>query len=336
MSAADLSAVFVTWNAGDAVVASVDALRRSAKAAGASLEVVVVDNASEAESRRLVAEARPDVLVENSLNAGYVVAASQGVARARGPWAMLVNPDLTVSEGFIGAMLEVARTCGPEVACLVPDVRYASDPSVVNSRGIVVDAIGIPAEHHAGRKADDANGTVEVFGPSTSCCLVRRTALAEVGGLEPLYFAYLEDVDLGWRLRKRGLRTIVVLDAVAWHEGSASIGEGSWLKSYLVARNRRALFRLHGPSDIRSRAKRTIAEAGHATVVGLTGGRSAPVRGRAAALRTHRYTAFLRASNRVIGIADDARVPLVRRQTLRQALRRKRTAASLMHGAKRT
>src|SRR5581483_11425482 len=76
---------------------------------------------------------------------------------------------------------------------------------------------------------------------------IRRDALAAVGGLEPLYFAYLEDVDVGWRLRKKGYRAIVVPRAVALHEGSASTGEGSWLKTFLVARNRRALFRLHGP-----------------------------------------------------------------------------------------
>ena len=74
---------------------------------------------------------------------------------------------------------------------------------------------------------------------------------AAVGGLEPLYFAYMEDVDLGWRLRKHGYRAFVVPGAVALHEGSASTGEGSWLKAFLVARNRRALFRLHGPPGLR-------------------------------------------------------------------------------------
>jgi PAS domain S-box-containing protein len=44
---------------------------------------------------------------------------------------------------------------------------------------------------------------------------MRRSALAEVGGLEPLYFAYLEDVDVGWRLRKKGYRALVVPGAVA-------------------------------------------------------------------------------------------------------------------------
>ena len=331
MSVPRISAVYVAWNAGESLVASIDALRRSAAAADETIEIVVVDNASEEESRRLAAQVGADVLVENPLNAGYVAAASQGIAVARGAWTMLVNPDLTVSERFVGAMLAVARSSGPDVACLVPDVRYAAEPHVVNSRGIAVDAVGVPAESEAGETAGETARVLEVFGPSTSCCLIRRSALAEVGGLEPLYFAYLEDVDVGWRLRKKGYRTLVVTDARAVHEGSASIGEGSWLKTYLVARNRRALFRLHGPFGPRARSLRAVTEAGHALVQTLSGAGTAPVRGRLAALRTRRYTSFLRASNRLTGIPDDARVPLTRRRTLREALRRKRAARELMH-----
>ena len=142
---------------------------------------------------------------------------------------MLANPDLTVSEGFVGTMVDATRSAAADVACLAPDIRYAANPSIVNSRGIEVDEIGIPAESDAGRKADPLAGPSEVFGPSTSGCLIRRDALAAVGGLEPL-------LRLHGRRRprlaaaKHGYRAFVVPGAVALHEGSASTGEGSWLK----------------------------------------------------------------------------------------------------------
>jgi N-acetylglucosaminyl-diphospho-decaprenol L-rhamnosyltransferase len=326
----EITVVIVSWNSGQSLPASLGALRRSAAAASAALEIVVVDNASTDDSVRVAADAGADTIVENRLNAGFVVAASQGIALAHGTWIMLANPDLTVSEGFVVAMLEVARSAAPDVACLVPDIRYAANPSVVNSRGIEVDEIGVPAESDAGREATTPTGLVEVFGPSSSGCLIRRAALADVGGLEPLYFAYLEDVDVGWRLRKKGYRAFVVPGAVAFHVGSVSTGEGSWLKAFLVARNRRILFRLHGPSGLPARALRTVTEIGHATVQALSGSGTAPVRGRAAAFRTRPYTRFLRTSNRLTGIPDDARVVLAPRRTLQEALRRKRAAASLM------
>jgi GT2 family glycosyltransferase len=330
VSGYEISVVIVAWNSADSLRESLGALRRSAAAADANIEVVVVDNASSDDSRRVAGEAAADVIVQNPLNAGYVVAASQGIALARGRWVMLANPDLTVAEGFVGAMLDAARSVGADVACLVPDVRYAANPAVVNSRGIEVDETGIPAESDAGREASTLHGTSDVFGPSTSGCLIRRSALAAVGGLEPLYFAYLEDVDVGWRLRKHGYRALVVPDAIALHEGSVSIGEGSWLKAFLVARNRRVLFRLHGPPTLRARALRTVTEIGHATVQAVFGSGTAPVRGRAAAIRTRRYTRFLRQSSRVAGVRQDRPVALTPRRSLKEALRRKRAAASLM------
>ncbi len=329
----EISAVIVSWNSGASLPTSLGALRRSASAAGAAVEIVVVDNASVDDSLRVAAEAGADRIVENPVNAGYVVAACQGISLARGTWVMLANPDLTVCDAFVGTMLDAARDAGPDVACLVPDIRYAADPTVVNSRGIEVDVVGIPAESDGGREAEELAGPVEVFGPSSSGCLIRRDALAAVGGLEPLYFAYLEDVDVGWRLRKKGYRALVVPGAVAVHEGSVSVGEGSWLKAFLVARNRRALFRLHGPLGLSARPLRAVTEIGHATVQAMSGSGTASVRGRVAALRTRRYTHFLRASNRITGIPDNAVVALTPRQTLQEALRRKRVAAALMHPA---
>ncbi len=330
MTDPQITAVIVAWNSADSLAGSLAALRRSADAAGAAVEIVVVDNASTDSSVAVCRDGGADLIVENPVNAGYVVAASQGIARARGAWIMLANPDLTVCDGFVAAMLAAAAEAPPDVACLVPDIRYAADPSVVNSRGIEVDVAGIPAERDAGRRAAGAAEPTEVFGPSTSGCLIRRDALAAVGGLEPLYFAYLEDVDVGWRLRKKGYRAIVVPRAVALHEGSASTGEGSWLKTFLVARNRRALFRLHGPRGARARPLRAITEIGHAIVPALSGSGTASVRGRLAALRTRRYTRFLRASNEAIGIPATATVELAPRQTMTEALRRKRAAAALM------
>jgi glycosyltransferase involved in cell wall biosynthesis/GT2 family glycosyltransferase len=271
-----------------------------------------------------------DVVVENPLNAGFVVAASQGIALARSPWVLLANPDLRVDEAFVGAVLAAADGAPDDVASLVPDVRFASDPRIVNSRGLAVDKLGIPAEREAGRDADAPTRDSDVFGASSSASVLRVDALEHVGGLEPAYFAYLEDVDVAWRLRRAGYGVELVPDAIAVHEGSASTGEGSWLKTFLVARNRRILFRLHGPSTSRERALRAVTEVGHATVQALAGGRGASIRGRIAAGRTHRYTRFVRSSSRRQA-SPDAVVVLAPRFKLLETLRRKQTASLLMH-----
>jgi GT2 family glycosyltransferase/glycosyltransferase involved in cell wall biosynthesis len=330
MSSPELSVIVVSWNSGEGLVGCLNAVRRSADQCAAAIEIVVVDNASGDGSASTAREAGADVVVENPLNVGFVAACLQGLALARAPWLMLANPDLAVEEGFVGAVLRAAASAPEDVASLVPDVRFAAAPSIVNSRGIAVDRVGIPAEADAGRRAEALVAPVEVFGASSSASVVRAEALRAVGGLEPAYFAYLEDVDVAWRLRKAGYRALIVPDAVALHEGSASLGQESWLKTYLVARNRRILFQLHGPKSLRVRVLRTVTELGHASVQAWSGAHTASVRGRAAALRVRPYERFLRESNRAIELSDEAPVRLVPRATLMETLHRKQTANVLM------
>jgi GT2 family glycosyltransferase len=58
-----------------------------------------------------------------------------------------------------------------------------------------------------------------------------------VGGFDERYFCYVEDVDLGFRLRRLGRTCWYVPDAVAWHIGSATAGVGSAFAVYHGHRN---------------------------------------------------------------------------------------------------
>lgn len=326
-----LTLVMVAWNSADLLAESIGAFRRSSDAAGILTEVVVIDNASRDGSADAARHAGADRVVENPLNVGFVVAASQGLALAGADWVLLANPDLVVSEPFVAVVTAAATAAPSDVAALVPDIRYASDPTVINSRGLEVDDVGVPAERDAGRVAEAVETPVEVFGASSSASILRLDALKRVGGLEPAYFAYLEDVDVAWRLRKAGYRALMLEDALALHEGSASTGEGSWLKAFLVARNRRLLFRLHAPKTPRARMFRLVVEVGHASVQALSGSRGASLRGRGAATRSWAYAGFLRSSNAAIAVPDDGNIVLAPRFKLLETLRRKQTASLLMH-----
>lgn len=324
MTLPDISAVLVTWNSGSSAARAVAALRASASATGAKLQVVVVDNASSDGCTETIPLLEGDVLVRNPLNAGYGVAAAQGASRATGRWILFLNPDVVVDRRFVGSVLAAAESAPGDVATLVPDLRFVADPGVINSRGVSVDDIGVPAEIDAGFRAGDAADNPDVFGGSTGCCLVRADALRLVGGIEACYFAYLDDVDLAQRLQQAGFAAAFVPGALAYHEGSASLGEGSALKAYLVARNRRLLFRIHGPWGVRARLWRALIEAGHAAVSVLGGGGIAPLQGRLDAIRLRGYTRFARASR--VALEHRARPRYAPRRGFLETLRRKRAA----------
>jgi GT2 family glycosyltransferase len=253
------------------------------------------------------------------------------MSRASAPWLLLLNPDCQVAPAFIGAMYAEAGAAAPDVAALVPDMRFASDPSIVNCRGVAVDEIGVPHEVAAGAAAALAPTPREVFGGSSGCLLLRAEAVRAVGGLELAFFAYLEDVDLAWQLQRAGYRAVFVPEAVSFHEGSASAREASPLKVYLVSRNRRVLFRLDGPNTARVRLSRLAVEAGHGVVSSVTGPPLAPWQGRIGALRLRSYVRFVRRS-RAVSSGGTAQPMLGPRVTLLQTLRRKRALRRELRG----
>jgi GT2 family glycosyltransferase len=174
-----------------------------------------------------------------------------------------------------------------------------------------------------------------VFGGSGAACALRMSAVRAVGGLEPAYFAYMEDVDLAWRLRRAGYRAALEPAATGVHVGSASTGDRSPLKLYLVARNRRLLFRLHGPRQLGARSARTVTEAGHCLVAALTSGTLAPAVGRLAALRQLAYVRFVRRAARLHTPAPPVEPLLAPRVPLAETLRRKRRTRALMGTSQR-
>jgi GT2 family glycosyltransferase len=64
----------------------------------------------------------------------------------------------------------------------------------------------------------------EVFSPCAAAAMYRRSILLEVGGFDEDYFCYVEDVDLGFRLRLAGYRCLYVPLSVAYHVGSGTTG----------------------------------------------------------------------------------------------------------------
>ena len=265
--------------------------------AGASLRAVVVDNAS-TDGSVAVARAHGADVIGNGCNIGFAAGVNQGIARATTEWVLLANPDLQVSNSFLRALCDHEARADPQVAMLVPDVRFSAAPGVINTRGLSIDVTGLPSEVQHGAAVDSAGPPRDVFGGSGGALLLRRSALAAIGGFEPMFFAYLEDADLSWRLRKAGFRAEFVPGAVALHEGSSTTTFDSPLRAHLVARNRRLLFGLHGPHGLEARVRRLAIEVGHGAVQTALSRSIAPMSGRAEALRFRPRVAFLRAVDR--------------------------------------
>lgn len=321
------TSVIVSWNSADHLGECIQAIRRSEAKSETSVEVIVIDNASTDGSAEMAKSTGADVVIKNPINAGFAVAASQGIALARGQWIIMTNPDLLVDESFVSAITEAVTDVPSDVACFAPEIRFAADSSRLNSRGIGVDSVGIPAEIGKGKLVGEAPMPIKIFAGSGGGSILRRVALDQVGAFAPLYFAYYEDVDLAWCLQRCGWRARFLPSAHASHAGSSTVGVASPLQTYLVARNRRFLFYRHGPHSWRARFWRTLTDTAHATVLCAVTRSPTPLYGRAAALRARPYLYYLRKRDAVFLTKDpDTFVPRI---PFRAALQRKLRSIAL-------
>jgi N-acetylglucosaminyl-diphospho-decaprenol L-rhamnosyltransferase len=209
---AGVGAVVVSYNSGPYLRVCLASL-----AAAGVERVVVVDNGSTDGSAAVASEAGASWLPTGS-NLGYGRAANLGAAHpslAGSEYLLVCNPDIEVRPEAVAAM----------VAALAGDPRLAAvGPRLCNTDGTLypsartfpdlVDAVGhglfglIAPQNRFTRRYRlldwDHSRRAPVDWVSGACFLVRRTAWDEVGGFDPSFFMYMEDVDLCWRLGAAG------------------------------------------------------------------------------------------------------------------------------------
>jgi GT2 family glycosyltransferase len=199
-----------------------DAIARQTRPAA---EVLVVDDASTDGSREYLAERHPEVRVlAMERNVGFAAAANRGLAAADAPAVALVNTDVELAPDWLertGAALD-ADTRAAAVACKMVSLE---DPGELYDAGDVLRRDGV-CEQRGRFRRDDGRWEEpgEVFSACAGAALYRRAAVLEVGGFDERLWMYLEDVDLGLRLRLAGWACRYE-PAVARHAGGGSSAE---------------------------------------------------------------------------------------------------------------
>lgn len=188
----------------------------SVRASGATVEVIVVDNASQDGSVDRVVRSFPDVcVIRNAWNRGFAAAANQGAAAGRGAVIVLVNPDATVAptaiESLIATLDDTSRAGA--VGAMVRNPDGSVQPSKRGFPSIWQSAlhatVGVVWPHNPGTRAYlmadvDFSRPVRVGWVSASAVAFRRTAFESVGGFDEAFFFFVEDADLCKRLRDAG------------------------------------------------------------------------------------------------------------------------------------
>ena len=238
----DCSVVIPTYNGRALLETCLDSIARHAPE-DLAIEVIVADDASTDGTAKWLSDEYPWVRVARlNVNGGFCAAANAGIAAARGRFIQLLNNDTEVTPGWIEAGL--APFADPEVGSVAPLVLVRSDPSRVDSAGDSYALVGWPSKRGHGEPADYWLGhpDEQVFGASGSSAFYRASALRDVGGFDPAFGAYYEDVDLAFRLRWAGYHTVFTSRSRVLHEVSASYDHTRPALQRRIAKNAEILF----------------------------------------------------------------------------------------------
>lgn len=188
------------------------------------VKVVVVDNGSTDGSKELVKSSFGEVeIVEMNKNTGFCHACNEGIAVSDTEFVMLLNNDTKIMPDTV-ERLEKDMDINKNALAYQAKMVSMNNPDITDSAGDYYCALGWAFAMGKDKPASDYKGRKRIFSACGGAALYRRRILDEIGLLDENHFAYLEDVDLGYRGNINGYGSYVDNDAVVLHAGSAFSG----------------------------------------------------------------------------------------------------------------
>jgi len=228
-----VSIVVVSYNTRELLLECLASVEASAE--GASIELVVVDNASTDGSFEAVRASFPEArVIRNPANLGFGAACNQAIKATSAPFILLLNSDARLTEEAFSALYDSIRTndrCGAAGCPMINDRGEAT----VKARNFLtplnqaLELLGLANRFNSRwlsrthRLLLDANLTdCAVDWIDGACLILRRAALDEVGLFDERFFMYSEDEDLCMRMKKGGWQVCFCARGTAFHHGGRS------------------------------------------------------------------------------------------------------------------
>ena len=203
-------------------------------------ELIVVDSASPDETPRRLREdvGGANVLISDE-NLGFGGGSNLGAEQARGRYVLFLNSDALVEPEWLDPLLEVLEN-DPTTGAVVP--MLLNPDRSIQEAGSAVDSVGWTLAFGRGESPNTMAHRFrrEIDYGSAACLLVRHDEFADAGGFDPAYgIGYFEDVDLSFKLKERGLKTVYEPRSRVVHELHGS-GTSRQAEQRMIAN--RALF----------------------------------------------------------------------------------------------
>jgi GT2 family glycosyltransferase len=202
------------------------------------VELVLADNASGDGTVAYVRAHFPGVrILEFEENYGFCGGNNRAAALSQSEFVAFLNPDMRVEPHWLSGLVE-ALGDESEVVCSASKV-LAWDGKALDFAGLLISFLGFGrADGYQEPDLTAYDGLRYILGPIGGAMLINRQVFLDVGGFDEDFFAYFDDIDLGWRLWILGYKVVFAPQSICYH-----IHYGSWSKQpqvkvhYLYERN---------------------------------------------------------------------------------------------------
>lgn len=201
--------------------------------------VLIVDNGSTDGSVEWIKSHAPETeLICLDTNTGFCHAVNVGIQKAETPYVLLLNNDTKVYPDFVEKLYEGIEA-REDAFSVGAQMLMWDKPELLDGAGDRYCALGWAFARGKGRRAQDYDRSERVFSACAGAAIYRKNILEEIGLFDEQHFAYLEDLDLGYRAQIYGYKNYYEPAAKVVHFGSASTGSryNAWKTKQSSANN---------------------------------------------------------------------------------------------------
>lgn len=209
-----------------------------------NFKILVVDNGSTDGSvewlkkrQEQLQTAQPMETIFLAENTGFSGAVNVGIKASDTPYVILLNNDTRVDVYYVAEMVRAIEQ-SPKVFSVSSKMIQMYAPQLMDDAGDMYSVLGWAYQRGVGQNVKHFKKSRRVFSACAGAAIYRRSVFEEIGYFDEMHFAYLEDIDVGYRARIAGYDNIYCPAAVVWHVGSGTSGSKyNSFKVKLAARN---------------------------------------------------------------------------------------------------
>ena len=187
-------------------------------------KILIVDNASTDGSLEYMEQTYPDIeVLALDSNYGFSRAVNEGIRHADTPYVILLNNDTTVDSRYVEEMLRAIEV-SDRIFSVSSKMIQMYHPDLIDSAGDLYTLMGWGVCRGAGRPVSNYTEDDTVFTACAGAAIYRRSVFDKIGFFDESHFAYLEDIDVGYRAMIYGYKNRFCASALVYHVGSGTSG----------------------------------------------------------------------------------------------------------------